>query len=152
MHGSVSRRRDADHHGPGDDRRGITTTAVCSVSDSPPSLLVCVNRKTATCTQISQTGRFSVQLLGDTPNEIALAFEGARKLEGAAKFGVGRWTDTAFGQPRLLTALACLSCKALTKSDSGSYRIFVGEIEEAILVQGDALVYARSRFHRLQVA
>ena len=135
-----------------DERRGITATAVCSVSDSPPSLLVCVNQKTATCMQIRQTGRFSVQLLDDTSDEIALAFAGARKLEGAAKFGVGRWTDTALGQPRLLTALACLSCKVLTESNSGGHRIFVGEIEEAILTQGDALVYARSRFHRLQTA
>ena len=73
-----------------DERRGITATAVCSVSDSPPRLLVCVNQKTATCMQIRQTGRFSVQLLDDTSDEIALAFPGARKLEGAAKFG---WVD-----------------------------------------------------------
>ncbi len=138
--------------GQGNGRRGITATAVCSVSDSPPSLLVCVNRKTATCTQISHTGRFSVQLLDDTSDEIAMAFAGARKLEGTAKFGVGQWADTAFAQPRLLTALACLSCRVLTESDSGSHRIFVGEIEEAHLAPGDALVYARSCFHRLQAA
>ncbi len=70
--------------GEGNGRRGITA-AVCSDSDSPPSLLVCVNRKTATCTQISHTGRFSVQLLDDTSDEIAMAFAGARKLEGTAK-------------------------------------------------------------------
>lgn len=136
--------------GAGDDRRGITATAVCSVSDSPPSLLVCVNRKTDTCARISATGRFSVQLLDDTSDHIAMAFAG--KVQGAAKFGIGDWTDTAGGQPRLLTALACLSCRVLTESDSGSHRIFVGEIEKAHLAPGDALIYARSRFHRLQAA
>ena len=136
--------------GRGDDRRGITATAVCSVSDSPPSLLACVNRKTETCARISRTGRFSVQLLDDSSDHIALGFAG--KLQGADKFSIGDWCQTAQGQPRLLTALACLSCRVLTESDSGSHRIFVAEIEEAILAPGDALVYARSRFHRLQAA
>lgn len=138
--------------GRGDGRRSFIATAVCSVSDSPPSLLACVNRMTETCDTISRTGRFSVQLLDDTSDEIAMVFAGARKLEGAAKFGVGRWAGTAFDQPRLLTALACLSCRVLTESDSGSHRIFVGEIEDAVLADGDALVYARSGFHRLQAA
>lgn len=133
-----------------DERRGITATAVCSVSDSPPSLLVCVNRKTATCDTISRSGRFSVQLLDDTSDHIAMAFAG--KLQGADKFQVGHWCDTAQGQPRLLTALACLSCRVMTESESGSHRIFVGEIEEAHLAPGNALIYARSRFHRLQAA
>lgn len=136
--------------GRGDDRRGITATAVCSVSDSPPSLLVCVNRRSETCGTISGTGRFSVQLLDDTSDHIAMAFAG--KLKGADKFSIGDWCQTAQGQPRLLTALACLSCRVLTESDSGSHRIFVGEIEDAHLAPGDALIYARSRFHRLQVA
>ncbi|MFC3167799.1 flavin reductase family protein [Paracoccus fontiphilus] len=136
--------------GSGDNRRGITATAVCSVSDSPPSLLVCVNRKSATCDAISATGRFSVQLLDEESDHIALAFAG--KLQGADKFSAGDWTDTGLGQPRLTTALACLSCRVLTESDSGSHRIFVGEIEDAVLAEGGALVYARSRFHRLQAA
>ena len=138
--------------GVGEDRRGITATAVCSVSDSPPSLLVCVNRRTATCAGISDSGRFSVQLLDDCSDGIAMAFAGAGKLEGAAKFGIGRWTTTMAGQPRLTTALACLCCRVTTESDSGSHRIFVAEIEDAHLADGDALVYARSRFHRLQAA
>ena len=149
-HGGVAADRPRPRGRAGDGRRGITATAVCSVSDSPPSLLVCVNRDAATCAAISATGRFSVQLLDDTSDHIALAFAG--RLQGADKFGIGDWCQTAFGQPRLLTALACLSCRVLTESDSGSHRIFVGGIEDAILAPGDALVYAQSRFHRLQAA
>ena len=34
---------------PGGERRGITATAVCSVTADPPSLLVCLNARTGTC-------------------------------------------------------------------------------------------------------
>ena len=36
----------------GDERRGITATAVCSVSAEPPSLLVCLNKRTGTCAAV----------------------------------------------------------------------------------------------------
>lgn len=134
--------------GKGSDRRGITATAVCSVSDTPPSLLVCVNRKSATCDAISRTGRFSVQLLNELSDDLAMGFAG--KLTGPEKFTLGDWTETAFGQPCLTSALACLSCRVQTESDSGSHRIFIGAIEDAVLAEGGALVYVRSRFHRLQ--
>lgn len=138
--------------GSGMARRGITATAVCSVTDTPPSLLVCVNRKTATCAEIDRQGRFSVQLLDETADDIALAFAGARGLSGADKFTVGDWDDCAFGQPRLVTALASLSCRVSSAQDNGSHRIFIGEIEAAALATGEALVYARTRFRRLQTA
>ena len=95
-----------------------------------------------------------MQLLDDTSDRIALALAG--RLQGAAKFSLGDWTETANGQPRLQTAPACLSCRVLSQTDSGNHRIFVAGIEDAHLAPGDApgdaLVYARSRFHRLQAA
>ncbi|MAQ85679.1 MAG: flavin reductase [Maritimibacter sp.] len=138
--------------GSGDARRGITATAVCSVSDTPPSLLVCVNRQTDTCAEITRTGRFSVQLLDDTADEIAMTFAGARGLDGAAKFTAGDWDETQGGQPRLSSALVCLCCEVDSHSDSGTHRIFIGRIKESTRANGEALVYAQSRFRRLQAA
>ncbi|MGO4853058.1 flavin reductase family protein [Phaeovulum sp. W22_SRMD_FR3] len=136
--------------GSGDLRRGITATAVCSVSDSPPSLLVCVNRKTGTCAEILRSGRFSVQLLDQTQTEVALQFAGATGKSGAEKFALGGWDSCPFGLPRLRGALASLSCAVLATTETGSHCIFVGGIDDAALAPGDALVYARSKFHRLK--
>ena len=72
--------------GEGDLRRGITATAVCSVSDDPPSLLVCVNRSTGTCKEIARSGRFSVQLLGQDHADVAMTFAGADGKTGADKY------------------------------------------------------------------
>jgi len=138
--------------GSGDRRRGITATAVCSVTDTPPSLLVCVNRKTETCSEITRLGKFSVQLLGGDSDEIAMAFAGARGHKGPEKFAVGEWDESDHGVPRLRDALASLCCTVTSHSDAGSHRVFIGRIEESTFAAGDALVYAQSRFHRLQMA
>ncbi len=138
--------------GSGSDRRGITATAVCSVSDSPPSLLACINRKTECCAAITEGARFAVQLLAEDDGEMAMTFAGARGLRGPDKFTVGAWSECRFGQPRLSTALASLSCRVASWSDSGSHRIFIGEIEDVALASGGALVYAGARFGRVLAA
>lgn len=140
--------------GEGEDRRGLTATATCSLTDEPPSLLICVNRKVEACAEISRLGKFSVQLLCDDGNDLAMRFAGAAGAHGAAKFDEGDWVSDDLGLPVLQSALASLSCTVASESDNGSHRIFIGQIEEARLRPevGKALVYAHARFHKLQEA
>ncbi|WP_180899785.1 flavin reductase family protein [Martelella soudanensis] len=136
--------------GEGDDRRGMTATAVCSVTDDPPSLLVCINRKAETGAEITRNGRFCVQLLNDQDHALALRFAGTAGLRGAEKFEPGRWKTCSLGMPRLEGARAALSCVVTAKHDVGSHRIFVGEIRDIELsTDGEALVYVRSAFRSL---
>ncbi|WP_417271508.1 flavin reductase family protein [Celeribacter sp.] len=129
--------------GQGDGRRGITATAVCSVTDTPPSLLVCVNRATETCTEITRLKHFSIQLLDHTSDDIALAFAGAKGL-------VGVWEETDQGLPQLTTAVASVCCELSSYTDVGSHRVFIGAIKDSTLEVGDALIYARAQFGRAQ--
>ncbi|WP_458792757.1 flavin reductase family protein [Yoonia sp. MH D7] len=138
--------------GQGDNRRGITATAVCSVTDTPPSLLVCVNRTTDTCTEITRLKSFSVQLLDHTSDDIALAFAGSEGLRGPQKFSVGTWEETDRGLPQLTTAVASVCCEVNFYNDVGSHRVFIGEIKDSTLNVGDALIYARAQFGRAQTA
>ncbi|MCA0044903.1 flavin reductase family protein [Celeribacter litoreus] len=140
--------------GEGDERRGLTATAVCSLTDEPPSLLICVNRKVDACDVISREAKFSVQLLAESENDLAMRFAGAGGTHGAEKFDVGHWTQDALGLPVLETAVASLSCTVTSESDNGSHRVFIGRIDEARLrpEAGNALVYAKSRFHRIEEA
>lgn len=132
------------------ERRGITATAVCSVSADPPSLLICVNRKTGTCLGIHETGRFTVNLLADPAGEIAMRFAGAGGVTGEEKFAAGDWREDAQGLPVLSGALLALSCEVASEMDAGSHTVFIGEIVEIHAGEGAPLVYEQSRFHRLQ--
>jgi flavin reductase len=61
--------------GPGG-KAGATATAVCSVSDAPPTLLMCLNRRSQTNPAVVENGVFCVNTLGDGGAEIADIFAG----------------------------------------------------------------------------
>lgn len=49
-----------------------------------------------------------------------------------------------------MTALASISCEVMDGTLTGTHRVFIGRIADVHLLEGEALVYAQSRFHRLQ--
>lgn len=133
-----------------EERRGITATAVCSVTAEPPSLLVCVNKKTGTCAAIAETGRFNVNLLPDPSHDLAMRFAGVGGVTGEEKFALGEWTDDARGVPLLANARVAFSCEVTEKVEAGSHQVFIGRIVDIHHGDGAALVFEQSRFHRLQ--
>lgn len=133
--------------GSGADRSGITATAVCSVTDSPPSLLVCVNRATGTRHMIAETGLFSVHLLDSEHGPLARHFAGANGAKGAAKFDMGDWQSFASGLPLLADAAVSLACEVTETMEVGTHSLFIGRIEEVRLNERAPLVYAKSQFH-----
>ncbi len=131
------------------DRRGITATAVCSVSAEPPTLLACLNRKTGTCATVAETGRFVVNLLAGDGGALALRFAGQGGQTGEAKFATGDWQTDDQGLPVLSDAVASFSCRVTEMIEAHSHQVFLGRIEALRLGEGAALVYEQSRFHRL---
>jgi flavin reductase (DIM6/NTAB) family NADH-FMN oxidoreductase RutF len=132
------------------ERRGITATAVCSVSADPPSLLVCLNRKTGTCAAVDEAGMFNVNLLAGPESPLALRFAGAGGATGAGKFGDGAWREDGRGLPLLDTAIAALSCTVTERMAAASHMVFIGTVVESRLGDGHALVYEQQAFHRLE--
>lgn len=135
----------------GDARRGITATAVCSVSSDPPSLLACVNRNTGTCVAIAETGRFAINVLTEGEGDLAMCFAGATGATGEGKFAQGDWGADAQGVPVLSGALLSFSCVVDEAVAAGSHSVFIGRITD-IRSSADrrALLYERSNFHRLE--
>jgi flavin reductase (DIM6/NTAB) family NADH-FMN oxidoreductase RutF len=133
----------------GAERRGITATAVCSVTADPPSLLVCVNTRTGTCAAIAETGRFAVNLLPDPAAPLAMRFAGAGGIAGEAKFAEGTWLADSAGVPLLAEAPVAISCEVTESVTAGSHQVFIGAIREIRMGDGAALVYEQARFHRL---
>ncbi len=130
-------------------RRGITATAVCSVTADPPSLLVCLNRQTGTCAAVARTGRFNVNLLPGDGGPLALQFAGASGATGADKFTAGDWHDDPNGIPILTDAALTFACTVTETLQAGSHSIFIGQITSLAHGNAEALIYAQSAFHRL---
>src|SRR6476661_6019766 len=84
--------------GPGG-KAGATATAVCSVSDSPPTLLMCLNRRSQTNPIVLENGVFCVNTLGAAEEEIADIFAGRTGVMGADRFNKGQWTTLKTASP-----------------------------------------------------
>lgn len=133
----------------GEERLGITATAVSSVTAEPPSLLVCLNKSTGTCAVVSETGRFNVNLLTQPAGDLAMRFAGAGGVTGPEKFEQGNWADDARGLPYLEDALVSLSCDVSERIEANSHVIFIGQIREARFGDGKPLLYEQSAFRGL---
>ena len=117
-------------------RRGLTATAVCSVSAQPPHLLVCVNRSADAYALLRQTGVFAVNLLSIEQRALADRFAGRDGTAGEARFAVGRWATLVTGAPVLDDSLASFDCRTAHHVEAGTHGILVGAVEAVTLGSG----------------
>src|SRR5437899_5574571 len=98
--------------GPGG-KTGATATAVCSVSDAPPTLLMCLNRRSQTNPVVVENGVFCVNTLGHDGADIADIFAGRTGVQGSDRFATGEWTVLTTGSPVLSTAVVAFGCRLI---------------------------------------
>ncbi|MNG71382.1 FMN reductase (NADH) RutF [compost metagenome] len=130
-------------------RFGFTASAVCSVTDSPPTLLVCMNRGSHSNAQFKANGALCVNVLAGTHQELSGAFAN-RALSMEERFATTTWTALETGAPAMLEALVNFDCRIAQVHEVGSHSIFYCEIQD-IRHGGadDGLVYFNRAYHRL---
>ena len=107
--------------------RGLTTTAVSSVSAEPPMLLVCVDLTSRTLPALRAGGRFVVNFLREGRAELARLFASKRD----DKFQHVAWRATASGIPVLADdALAWAECVTVQELEPGDRVVLLGQVEE----------------------
>jgi cob(II)yrinic acid a,c-diamide reductase len=111
-------------------RTGLTATAVCSLTDDPPTLLACVNKTASAHDLILETNCFGVNLLGRHQQELAGAFSGRTGLKGEERFHIEgfKWSRGVTGAPILEGALASLDCELTEKQTFATHSIFIGSV------------------------
>jgi flavin reductase len=133
--------------GPAGARTGMTATAVCSLSDSPPMLLCCVNANASAHPLIRAHGSFSVNLLAEEQAEIAARFAGRDGLKGEARFTLGDWGTAETGAPVLRDAMVSFDCELQAEHVHATHSIFVGTVRGvSTRVDVPPLLYLAGRF------
>jgi flavin reductase (DIM6/NTAB) family NADH-FMN oxidoreductase RutF len=107
---------------------GMTATAVTSVSMDPPSLLICINQKSALHDIMYRARRFCVNVLHRDQAELSAAFSGG--LPSEKRFQLGRWLRCDDGLPYLADAQANLFCRKAAALPYGTHTVFVGQVED----------------------
>lgn len=127
-------------------RSGMTATAVCSVSASPPTLLCCIHRQNSSHRAILDSREFAVNVLA--LDDRALADQFARPITAEEKFSLGLWTRLDTRAPILESALAGFDCRLTHAVEVGTHAILFGEIHAAKVrkIAAKPLLYAHGAY------
>lgn len=109
-------------------KAGFTATAVASVSDDPPTVVVCLNRKSPQNGLMQENAQFSINLLPKDAVTLANIFAGRTGLHLEDRFRHGDWTTLSTGSPVLAGAVMALDCRLLSFQDVGSHTVYFGTV------------------------
>lgn len=129
---------------------GFTATAVASVSDAPPTLLVCLNSASRATPVLKANGVMSVNMLRAGEEAIADVFAGRTGASVEERFKSGEWITLATGAPVLYSALISFDCRILEAKEVGTHNVFFAAVEAIRHGKaGPALVYHERAYKRV---
>ncbi len=125
---------------------GITVSAFCSVSLTPPLVLICIEKTTPSHDAFSASEVFVVNMLRDTQQHLSEQFS----VPAVDKFEDVDFRAGLGGVPVLKKALANIECRVRNAYDGGDHTIYVGEIETITVNDGAPLVYHQGDYRKLE--
>jgi len=136
-----------DHEG---EVHGMTANAFTSVSLDPLLVLVCVDHRAQTHAHLHARKRFGVNVLADNQQAISEYYARPTPTHEYAEQEAGaRFDRTHHGTPVLYGALAYLECRLRTAQDAGDHTIFIAEVEDVVVREGDPLLYFRGEYRKI---
>ncbi|EOQ3202657.1 flavin reductase [Escherichia coli] len=118
-------------------RAGFTASAVCSVTDTPPTLLVCLNRGASVWPVFNENRTLCVNTLSAGQEPLSNLFGGKTPMEH--RFAAARGQTGVTGCPQLEEALVSFDCSVLRhRSDSSSRHTLRAGVVRSQLSRADA--------------
>jgi flavin reductase len=133
-------------------RHGFTASAVCSVTDTPATLLVCMNRAVSARAAFEQNGTLCVNVLCGVHEPLSNLFA-SRAASMQERFAAAQWRTGDTGAPILADGAVAFDCTIDLIQEVGTHSVlFCGIVgvhlfEDAV----DTLVWGSRRYHRLPV-
>ena len=129
-------------------RHGFTASAVCSVTDTPPTLLVCMNKASRSHIHFIENKILTVNVLGAHHQQISNVF--SSKMGSDERFKHGIWTKLKTGAPILEDALVGFDCQIDQIQEVGTHTIFICRV--VAIQQGEheqGLAYFNRAYHHV---
>ncbi len=135
--------------GPGG-RAGFTASAVCSVTDTPPTLLVCANRANDSYPAFKANQVLCVNTLTAAQQDLSPIFAGLTDHALDARFDTAAWTTLLTGAPVLPDAAVAFDCRIDQVAEVGTHDVFFCVVEAVHTgpVHEGLIYYARG-YHRI---
>jgi flavin reductase (DIM6/NTAB) family NADH-FMN oxidoreductase RutF len=128
---------------------GMTANSFTSVSLDPLLILVCVDQRAKMLSLLHKKKRFGISVLKQGQEAISEYFaKGEQSAEAEQRLSIRyRWTPG--GVPVLEGTLLHLTCNVIASHVAGDHTIFVGEVEDAAIHDGEPLLYFRGEYRNI---
>lgn len=114
-------------------RYGITMTAVSAVTDDPPTVMLCINRRAGIVPVLLRNRDLCINVLAADQQNLAEHFAGMTNLSPQERFEYHIWHRGEDGQLRVEGALAHLHGRISQQVDIGTHHVFFVRIGEIVL-------------------
>lgn len=121
---------------------GFTASSVCSLSASPPALLISVDHATRSSGALRESDEFAVDFLSTEHRELARAFA----TRGHDKFDSPHVTTDDDGHPGIANAIVHMRCRVEHRFDIYDHLVVVGSIAAVAASDGRPLLMANRSF------
>jgi flavin reductase len=126
---------------------GMTANAFSSVSLDPPLVLVCVDKRAITHAHLHAKKRFGINVLCENQRAISEYYAQPDRTHERAEAEAGaRFDRTSHGTPVLHGSLAYLECRLHSAEVAGDHTIFIAEVEDVVVCEGDPLLFFRGKY------
>ena len=132
---------------------GFTASAVCSVTDQPPTLLVCMNRGSTVNAVFKANGVLCVNTLAASQESLSPLFGGSGDITMEERFARDRWSTLITGSPVLEGAVVSFDCRIAQTTEVGTHSVVFCEV---LSIQSgtahEGLIYFGRAYHRVAPA
>ncbi len=129
--------------------RGATVTAATSVTDNPPTVLVCINNTNPRNSAFLENGVFAINTLKEQHLDLSRALAGEGGLSVEDRFALGSWCDLETGAPVLEDALASFDCRLVKSVEFGTHTILIGKVAALQIGNGGRPLLYHDRGYRV---
>jgi flavin reductase len=130
-------------------RAGFTASAVCSVTDDPPTLLVCMNRTSSAYASVTGNKLVCVNVLSAQQEPLSRLFGG--KVPIAERFAAAVWSTLETGAPVLTDCAVAFDCQIANVTTVGTHDVLFCRIV-ALQISGltENLIYLGRAYHSVR--
>jgi len=113
-------------------------------------VLVCVDHDTRTHSHLHAKKRFGINVLSEEQRAISEYYARPERDHERAETEAGaRFDRTRHGTPMLRGSLAYLECRLHSSQDAGDHTIFIAEVEDVVVREGEPLLFFRGNYQKV---
>lgn len=122
---------------------GMTVNAFMSISLDPKLIAISIDESASMYDKLQEKGKFGVSILKEEQKDISMIF--AKQIEKDREINFLRQDDI----PVIEDSLVTISCQVKDKVKAGDHLIFIAEVSDIAINEGEPLIYAGSQYQSL---